>query len=219
MQHERIDQGVDDQVVLALGLVDEAAAVVEVDRRPAGRRRAGSGWWSRPISLMTRVDLDGVDVLGAASPGRAATSLPEPAPMISTSPNGLAPGVAVEQVRQHVRGAAGRRSAPSPGGGCCSRGSMPFRGLILRPCNRATRSTSSARSGSQVARGPRHQSRPCSPQHARARQRALERPEPLGEAQHRGQPDRRTRPRRQRGATTIRPKAAIPARLPRMSTV
>ena len=100
MQGQRIDERVTDQVIGRLGLANEAAAVVEVDRDP----RVAVG----PVGMMEttqlvdhRVDLDGVDMARARA-SAAATSLPEPAPMISTSLKRLAARVTVQQVRQEI---------------------------------------------------------------------------------------------------------------------
>ena len=83
-ERDRVRQREQDQVVLLVGALEERAAVVDVGRRRAGRRRAGPGGAPR------RARAAG----GRSRPrrrarprcaGRRATSLPPPAPITSTS--------------------------------------------------------------------------------------------------------------------------------------
>ena len=63
-QHQGVGQGEQDQVVLRVGLLEERAAVVDVGEHP--RVLVGAVGVAFPPDLQdARVDLDGVDVLGA----------------------------------------------------------------------------------------------------------------------------------------------------------
>ena len=102
VQHERIDQRVDDQVVLLVAGLEEVAAVVEVHEharivvRPIGMIALAD-------ALDHRIDFHGVDALGAPRQ-RAADVVAGSRADDQHLAERLGAGVAVEQVRQRVGG-------------------------------------------------------------------------------------------------------------------
>ena len=100
MQHQRVDQRVDREVVFALGVAREAATVVEVD----GHARVGIGLigMRAPADRVdARVDFDRVDVLDAAAQ-RAGDIIAAAGADDHHVLERLAAGIAVEQVRQDI---------------------------------------------------------------------------------------------------------------------
>ena len=118
VQHQRIDQGVDDQVVLAVGLADEAAAVVEVDRDPRVVVRAVRDGRSRPSSLMTG-SISTASTCLAPVPERGGDVVARAGADDQHVVERRAAGVAVQQVRQHVGRPGSLDLDASPGGRCC----------------------------------------------------------------------------------------------------
>ena len=102
VQDERIDQRVDDQVVLLVGRLQEVAAVVQV--HDDARIVVGAvGMIALAEALDHRIDLDRVDARGAPREGAAdvvARAGADDQHLAERRP----PAVAIEQVRQRVGG-------------------------------------------------------------------------------------------------------------------